>query len=94
MENRMKRYIITVATELDGHAGSEAYFVETKNEFPKKEMLNILFKNAKIDNEFVINHEKENNIYGTTYGFEFAMKWREIEDYKTNKIYYLSSRTG
>jgi len=90
----MKRYIITVATELDGHAGSEAFYVEMKNEFPKKEMLNILFREAKKDNEFVITHENENNIYGTTYGFEFSMKWKEIENYKTNKIYYLSSRTG
>ena len=46
-ENNMKRYIITVATELDGHAGSEAFYVEMKNEFPKKEMLNILFREAK-----------------------------------------------
>ena len=94
MENKMKRYIISVATELEGHAGSESFFLETTQDLLKAQMLNMLFAPAKKDNEFVIEHESENNIYGKAYGYDFALKWRELGDFKTNKIYYLSSRTG
>lgn len=90
----MRKYIITIASELDGHASSEAFYLETPAEFPKKEMLNIIFREEKNANEFVITHDNENNIYGRAYGFEFSMKWKELKDFKTNKIYYLSSRTG
>jgi hypothetical protein len=90
----MRKYIITIASELDGHAGGEALYLETPTDFPKKEMINMIFKGVKDDNEFVITHENENNIYGTAYGSEFSMKWKELKDFKTNKLYYLSSRTG
>lgn len=91
----MRKYIITIATELDGHASSETCFMETPYEYSKQAMLDIMFKDAKIDNELVINHETDDNIYGSSYGCEFSMKVRELEeDIKHNKIYYLSSRTG
>lgn len=90
----MKKYIITIASELDGHAGSEALYLETPSEFPKKQMLDIIFKDVKNDNEFVITHENDNGIYGTAYGSDFSMKWKELKDFETNKLYYLSSRTG
>lgn len=90
----MKRYLITLATELDGHSASESYYLETTGDLMKTQMLNILFEPAKKDNEFTIEHEHGNNIYGTAYGDAFALKWVELKDFKTNKIYYLSSRTG
>ena len=90
----MRKYMITIASELDGHAGSEALYLETPAEFPKKEMLNIIFKDAKDDDVFVITHENDNGIYGKAYGSDFSMKWKELKNFKTNKLYYLDSRTG
>ena len=38
----MKRYIMTMATELDGHAGSTTAFINSENVLTRSEALNIV----------------------------------------------------
>ena len=90
----MIKYIVSVATELDGHAFSETFYLETTEKMTTDKIIDIVFYEAKKENELQIKHIKNNKVWGDIYGFTFALEWRELEDIKQNKLYYLSSRTG
>jgi len=90
----MIKYIVSVATELDGHAFSETFYLETTEKMTTDKIIDIVFYEAKKENELQINTIKNNKVWGDIYGFTFALEWRELEDIKQNKLYYLSSRTG
>jgi hypothetical protein len=90
----MIKNIVSVATELDGHAFSETFYLETTEKMTTDKIIDIVFYEAKKENELQIKHIKNNKVWGDIYGFTFALEWRELEDIKQNKLYYLSSRTG
>lgn len=49
----MKKYLISIATELDGHSGSESWYLQTDEQMSRKDFLSYLPKmfNAPNSNE-------------------------------------------
>jgi stress response protein SCP2 len=70
----MIKYIVSVATELDGHAFSETFYLETTEKMTTDKIIDIVFYEAKKENELQIKHIKNNKVWGDIYGFTFAFR--------------------
>lgn len=90
----MNKYLVLVSQELNGHASSETYYLETQKDYTLSQLYSIVFKEEIEEREIEIKHEKEDFIYGNVYGESFSMTMRNLNDIKPHTIYELYTYTG
>lgn len=91
----MRKYLVSVATELQGHAGSDVYYLETDKFLKAKDIVMTLFASEISNNEIVIDIERDSEVYGRLYGdYAFALTCTYIPKVVQDTLYEASSRTG
>ena len=91
----MRKYLITVATEMDGHAGSESYYLQSDNPVTMSQIVNAIFSKEIDDREYVEHSKTDARVYGEVYGMPFALTVTILPSRMTKlKLYFTESRTG
>ena len=91
----MRKYLVSVATELDGHASSEVYYLETDKFLKAKDIVMTLFGTEVSNNEIEIDMERDSQVYGRLYGdYAFALTCTYIPKVERDTLYEASARTG
>ena len=90
----MRKYLISVALELDGHSSSESYYLESQRVLNANEVIDIIYAQEIEENELTIDMDRGSQAYGTIYGYAFALSITELVNVQPNTMYYTSSRTG
>jgi hypothetical protein len=90
----MNKYIVLVSQELNGHASAESYYVESEKDYTLSQLYEIVFSEEIENYEVEIEHEKEDVIYGRTFGDSFSMTMKKIGLVKDNILYSLYTYTG
>jgi hypothetical protein len=104
----MKRYIMTMATELDGHAGSTTAFINSENGLTRSEALNLVQQVYGETGRFEeypksVEHNSASSYYGdlvsnigtNEYRTRIAITVMQLPAKLTkNRVYITESRTG
>lgn len=65
----MTKYIISIASELDGHAGSSAYYIQVENRLTRQDKIRligtIIGSSSKfVENEYIMENEGDMTFHG------------------------------
>lgn len=89
----MIKYIITIATELDGHASADAYYVQREEPISPMGAMDIIFAGSPY--EITHSNPPQGKYWGNVNGFSFALTIGNLKTRMTkNTFYQTSSRTG
>lgn len=89
----MIKYIITIATELDGHASADAYYVQREEPITPKDAMDIIFAGSSY--EITHSNPPQGMYWGNVDGFAYAFTISNLKTRMTkNTFYQTSSRTG
>jgi hypothetical protein len=89
------RYLISVAIEMDGHAGSEVYYLESERKMLAKDIVPAIYGREMVAGDINIDMERDNQVYGRLYDdYAFALTCTHIPHVESDTLYESSSRTG
>jgi len=90
----VKKYLVSLATEVDGHAQADAYILNVESgKKPRDEILKKIF----VLMDYQVEYSEANAIYGTYVShdveYRFSLSYRQIDRHKLASQYVTGSST-